>query len=412
MGAHEIQAKSILIKRKYIDSWFVSRYGMNLYRGCQHNCAYCDGRAEGYYVDGEFGRDVCVKVNAPEILRRELDPARRRKPLKGGYFLLGGGVGDSYQRLEETYYLSRQALEILAEFGYPVQVLTKSTLVRRDLDLLQRINRQSRAIVCFSLSSVDERISRIYEPGVPSPGERLEILKLFKIHGIPTALFLLPVIPFISDTEELLERALQAAAETEVDYLIFGGMTLKEGRQSSYFLNTLSRHQPEFVREYREIYRGERWGQASGEYYRRLHSRFWRIMRGESGSGGPSNGGSTGGIRGAGTFRIPLRMPPELFGDLLDDKDRIVVILDQMDYLFQLRGKASAYGSAARAVARWDGPLSDLIKPGIRIRGISGKAAAVIGEILECGTAREYERLLRYSMGVSSELPHSAQDPS
>ncbi len=97
MRIREIEAKSILLKRKYIDSWFVSRYGMNLYRGCQHNCAYYDGRAEGYYVEGEFGRDVGVKINAPEIL---------------------------------------------AGFDYPVQVLTKSTLVRRDLDLLQQIKRQ------------------------------------------------------------------------------------------------------------------------------------------------------------------------------------------------------------------------------------------------------------------------------
>jgi len=135
---------------------------MNLYRGCQHNCAYCDGRAEGYYVEGEFGRDVGVKINAPEILKRELDPSRRRKPLKGGYFFLGGGVGDSYQPVEEKYRLSRQALEILAGFDYPVQVLTKSTLVRRDLDLLQQINRQRRALVCFSISSANEQISRIF----------------------------------------------------------------------------------------------------------------------------------------------------------------------------------------------------------------------------------------------------------
>jgi len=117
MRIREIEAKSILLKRKHIDSWFVSRYGMNLYRGYQHNCAYCDGRAEGYYVEGEFGRDVGVKINAPEILRR-------------------------------------------------------------DLDLLQQINRQRRALVCFSISSVDERISRIFEPGVPAPRERLETLRL------------------------------------------------------------------------------------------------------------------------------------------------------------------------------------------------------------------------------------------
>jgi DNA repair photolyase len=373
LRVQEIRAKSILIKRKYIDSWFVSRYGMNLYRGCLHNCAYCDGRAEGYYVEGEFGQDVCVKINAPEILRRELDPARRRKPLKGGYFLLGDGVGDSYQPLEETYGLSRRALELMAGFGYPVQILTKSTLVRRDLDLLERINRRSRALVCFSISSVDERISRIYEPGVPSPAERLETLKCIKARGIPCGLFLLPVIPFVTDTEELIGRALQAATDAEVDYLIFGGMTLKEGRQSSYFLRHLSRHHSEFLAEYRKIYRGDRWGQATGEYYRSLHERFRRI---------------------AFKYDLPLRMPPELFNDLLDERDRVVVILEQMDYLFRLRGKSSAYGYAARAVARPAEPIREQLAAGIPLPGISGKARALIEEILATGTAGEYEQLL------------------
>ena len=82
VNIREIEAKSILRKHKKIDSWFISRYGMNLYRGCTHNCVYCDGRAEGYYVDGEFGEDVVVKTNAIEILRRELDPKRKRVPLK------------------------------------------------------------------------------------------------------------------------------------------------------------------------------------------------------------------------------------------------------------------------------------------------------------------------------------------
>jgi DNA repair photolyase len=91
----ELEAKSILRKHKKIDSWFLSNYGMNLYRGCLHNCVYCDGRAEGYYVEGQFGSDVAVKVNALEILRRELDPKRKRSPFKRGYVMVGGGVGDS-----------------------------------------------------------------------------------------------------------------------------------------------------------------------------------------------------------------------------------------------------------------------------------------------------------------------------
>ena len=91
----EVEAKSILRKHKKIESWFLTRYGMNLYRGCQHNCVYCDGRSEKYQIYGEFGEDVIVKTNAIELLRRELDPKRKLTPFKRGYVDVSGGVGDS-----------------------------------------------------------------------------------------------------------------------------------------------------------------------------------------------------------------------------------------------------------------------------------------------------------------------------
>src|SRR4030066_1759735 len=158
----EVEAKSILRKHKRMDSWFISCYGMNLYRGCTHSCVYCDGRAEGYYVDGEFGKDVTVKVNAIEILRRELDPTRKRVPFKRSFILVGGGVGDSYQPIEKKYQLTRKTLELMYEYNFPVHMLTKSTLIERDIDILKEINKQSRAIVSFSFSSVDDRISAVF----------------------------------------------------------------------------------------------------------------------------------------------------------------------------------------------------------------------------------------------------------
>ncbi|GAI64688.1 unnamed protein product [marine sediment metagenome] len=179
MTVREIEAKSVLRKYKKIDSWFLSRYGMNLYRGCTHNCIYCDGRAEGYYVDGEFGEDVTVKVNAIEILRREFDPKRKRTPFKQGFVMIGGGVGDSYQPIEKTYQLSRKVLELMGEYNFPIHILTKSTLIKRDIDILKKINRKSKTIVSLSFSSVDDKISAIFEPGVPLPSERLKTLTYF-----------------------------------------------------------------------------------------------------------------------------------------------------------------------------------------------------------------------------------------
>ena len=97
MGIEEIQARTLLRKQKKIDSWFIAPYGMNIYRGCQHNCIYCDGRFEKYRIKGDFGRDIEVKINAHEILQRELNPERKRKPMKRGFVFIGGGVSDSFQ---------------------------------------------------------------------------------------------------------------------------------------------------------------------------------------------------------------------------------------------------------------------------------------------------------------------------
>ena len=202
----EIEAKSILRKYKKIDSWFISHYGMNLYRGCTHNCVYCDGRSEGYYVDGEFGEDVTVKVNAIEVLRRELDPKRKQTPFKRSFIMVGGGVGDSYQPIERKYQICRKALQLIYEHDFPIHILTKSTLIKRDFDILKKINEKNRVIVSFSFSSVDDEISAIFEPGVPSPSERLKTLAFFKNERFVCGMFLLPVIPFITDIPELMKN--------------------------------------------------------------------------------------------------------------------------------------------------------------------------------------------------------------
>ena len=135
MSVKEVQAKSILRKHKKIDSWFISRYGMNLYRGCNHNCIYCDGRSERYFVEGRFGEDLVVKTNAPEILQRELDPRRKRSPLKRSYIIIGGGVNDSYQPLEKKYRLTSKVLQIVADSDLPVQTRASSMFLEHSFRL-------------------------------------------------------------------------------------------------------------------------------------------------------------------------------------------------------------------------------------------------------------------------------------
>ncbi|HUV52949.1 MAG TPA: radical SAM protein [Dehalococcoidia bacterium] len=369
----EIEAKSILRKHKRIDSWFISCYGMNLYRGCTHSCVYCDGRAEGYYVDGEFGKDVTVKVNAIELLRRELDPKRKRVPFRRCFIMVGGGVGDGYQPVEKKYHLTRKALELMYEYNLPVSLLTKSTLIERDIDIIKRINERSRAIVSFSFSSMDNKISAMFEPGVPPPHERLKTLSLFKNEGIACGMFLLPVIPFITDTAELMEESVSKAKEAGVDFIIFGGMTLKEGRQQEHFYNALRKTHPDLVAEYQKIYRGSEWGEATKEYYDLINRRFNSIAK---------------------KYQMPKRIPPALYRDILDQNDLVVVMLEHIDYLLKLEGKPSSFGYAAYSISQLKEPLSNLKDDLQKIKGVNKAIEPVILEILETGSSSYYENLL------------------
>lgn len=373
----EVQARSILRKQKRVDSWFLSSYGMNLYRGCAHDCAYCDGRAERYQVEGDFGQQVAVKVNAPEVLARELDPRRRRKPFAPGYVFLGGGVSDAYQPAEANHKVTRRALELLAQSAHPfgVHVLTKSTLVLRDADLLAAVNARvrARAIVSFSLSTADDALSAAFEPGAAPPSERLAALRAFKSRGLACGVYLLPVIPLVTDSKEAIAQSVDAAAAAGADFICCGGMTLKGGRQQAHFDDALERHAPGLAATCRGLYTGDRWGNARADYYSALNRRFHRATRG----------------------KLPRRIPPALWPRGLDDAARVVVMLEQIDHLVTLAGqRRSPYGRAARAVASLPGPLLLQVEQLQEQRDVGPALARLVREIFETGRCDLYEKLL------------------
>ncbi len=372
MSIKEVKAKSILRKHKKIESWFISHYGMNLYRGCTHNCVYCDGRAEGYYVDGEFGQDVVVKVNAIDILQRELSPKRKRTPFKQSFIMVGGGVGDSYQPIEKEYQLTRKALRLVNQYNFPVHMLTKSTLIKKDIDILKKINEKNRVIVSFSFSSVDDKISAIFEPGVPSPTERLKTLAFFKDNGFACGMFLVPVIPFITDTPKLIEGAIKKAVEVGLDFVIFGGMTLKQGKQKDFFFNILKKHYPKLTNEYENIYTGDKWGNAAGEYYSSINQTFNTIAK---------------------TYKIPRRIPVSLFKDILSEDDLVIVILEHIDYFLKTEGRPSPYGYAAYSISKLKEPLRAMRGDLQKLKGVGKTTERIILEILDIGTSSYYKKL-------------------
>jgi DNA repair photolyase len=345
---------------------------MNLYRGCAHNCMYCDGRSERYQVDGVFGEDVAVKTNAVEILRRELKPIGRHVKLKPGFIMLGGGVGDSYQPVEEKYQLTRRTLQLLCEYRWPVHILTKATLVERDLDIIKRINQQNRAIASFSFSSTNDEISAIFEPHVPPPSERLKTLALFKKEGIACGMFLLPVIPFITDTPEMIAETLRKAHEVGVNFVIFGGMTLKDGRQKEHFYGSLRARHPELIAKYEKIYEANEWGQATEEYYNRINSIFNEVSK---------------------KYKIARRIPPVFYRDILSENDLVVVMLEQLDYFLRLEGKRSSFGYAAFAISKLDAPLSTMKSRLREIRCVGERTEEIILEILETRNSAYYNNL-------------------
>lgn len=374
MLVKEIKAKSILRKGKKLDSWFLISYGMNLYRGCAHNCVYCDGRSEGYYVDGEFGEEVSVKINAIDVLKKELDPKRKRIPLKHNFVGMVGGVGDSYQPLEEKYKLTRHALELFYENNFPVHILTKSTLVERDIDIIKKINEQNRAIVSFSFSSTNDKISSVFEPGVPTPTQRLKTLSKFKKEGIACGMYLMPVIPFITDKSEVMEETIKKAKETDLDFIVFGGMTLKEGKQKKYFMKTLKENSPELTPQYENIYLKNKWGEPTKEYYQSISKTFNLFSK---------------------KYKIPRRVPSYLYKDILDENDLVTVILEQLDYLAKLEGRHSPYGYAAYCISKLKEPLSGM-KGSLRsIKGVGKVTESIIKEILKTGSSKYYEKLLK-----------------
>lgn len=373
MKIKEIQAKSILRKHKKIDSWFISQYGMNLYRGCAHNCVYCDGRSEKYRVNGEFGEEVIVKINAIDLLQKELDFKKRSTPLKKCYIMIGGGVGDSYQPVEKKYELTKKTLELIYEKNFPISILTKSTLVKRDVDIIKKINEKHRAIVSFSFSSTDDKISSIFEPGVSLPSERLKTIEFFKNEGIACGMFLLPIIPFLTDKPDVIEETIRQAKNAGVDFIIFGGMTLKDGRQKDYFFNTLKKLYPNLISEYCNIYRNDKWGHPIPEYYESIHITFNEICK---------------------KYYIPKRIPLYLFQDILSENDLVIVLLEQIDYLLKIKGKSSPYGFAAYSISKIHEPLSELKGKLQEIKGVGPATERMILEILETRSLRYYEELM------------------
>lgn len=254
---HYVKAKGILSARN----------GMNLYRGCSHGCIYCDSRSICYHMEHAF-EDIEVKENALELLESALK--RKRKKCMIGT----GAMTDPYIPLEMELGNVRRALGLIEKYGFGFSVLTKSKLLMRDLDLLQKINEKTKCVVQMTLTTYDDELCRKIEPGVCVTSERVEVLKRLRDAGIPTVVWLCPILPFINDTPDNISGILNDCMEAKVYGVIcFGmGVTLREGNRE-YFYRQLDRLFPglkeRYIRSYGNQYMLE--SENSAELNRLFH---------------------------------------------------------------------------------------------------------------------------------------------
>ena len=240
-----IPAKA-LVSRTKNTSWFGTEYNMNIYRGCNHGCIYCDSRSNCYGIE-DFSR-VRAKKDALLLLERDLKGKRK----KG--VIATGSMSDPYNPFEKSLHLTENALALIDRYKFGVAIATKSDLVTRDLKALQNISAHSPAIVKITITTISDEKSKIVEPGAPLSSARFDAIHRLSQNGIFAGILMMPVLPFIEDDEKEIEAFVERAKEAGAKFIYpYFGMTLREG-QREYFYQKLEDAFPGLSKRYKELY--------------------------------------------------------------------------------------------------------------------------------------------------------------
>ena len=270
----EVYVRKVLNRHRRRDEWFLDDYSLNHYYLCGFNCVYC------YIRSGRYGRkevrELSVKVNAPRVLDKEL--SRLARAGRYGFIALSSAT-EPWQQIEEKYKVTRRCLEVISRYRFLVHCLTKSTLILRDVEVLKKISEAailpadlkdvSGVLVTFSFSTLREDVARVFEPGAPTPRDRLEATEKLQNEGFTCGLAFIPVLPFISDSE--LEDMATVARDLGVDYVFFSPPTL-QGECRESFMRVVKTHFPELSAKYLKLY-NRRWFPSKtyvASFYRRV----------------------------------------------------------------------------------------------------------------------------------------------
>lgn len=310
---HYCDVKKVLARCDLAQTFIPSKAKFSPYRACEHACKYCDGRAEKYYVEGDFERDVVVRRNLPDLLGNELDKLRERTIVS-----IGSGVSDPYQPADRDEKLMARCAAILAERGVPATLLTKSSLPMRDIDIWSALNESSQFFLVVSLTTLDDSIRQTFEPHASPVDERLAMLRAFKARGCRIGVLAMPLLPHITDTEANVRSLWKELVAMGVDFAMPGGLTLRPGVQKDTFMTTLQEHSRDLVGTYRHIYREERQsGSPAMDYYSGIVRRLGSVAQDHG---------------------IPTEVPHETYRNLLPVYDEVYVLLTHMATLYRAKG--------------------------------------------------------------------------
>jgi len=271
---HEVLAKTAL-NRVPGESAMPFNFTVNPYRGCSHSCVYCFARGTHKYLDLDAGRDfdaeIIVKVNVAEVLARELaKPKWTHEPVA-----LGTNT-DPYQRAEGKYRLMPGIIAALADSGTPFSILTKGTLLRRDLPLIAEAAQHVPVDIAMSVAVYDDELQQSLEPGTPSTAARLATVTAVRNAGLDCTVFMMPVIPYLTDSVEQLDRGVRMAKDAGASEVLYTALHLRPGARE-WFLEWLERENPELVGRYRTLYGSRSYAQK--DYRDWLAARMRPILR-------------------------------------------------------------------------------------------------------------------------------------
>ena len=310
---HYREVKTVLRKINIPDSIFPSKYSFSPYMACQHACKYCDGRAEKYYVDGDFEKDIIIRQNIPELLEIELTKVRDK-----GTILIGSGVSDPYQPVENKEGLMRKALEIISRYDFSVSIMTKSPIIIRDFDILEKISLKNKVLIMVSLTFTDDDKRKIFEPYAGSVTSRLEILRKGKENGFFTGVLAMPFLPGINDSKEDIAKLYETVAATGVDFIMPGGLTLRPGKQKDVYMDIIKLKFPRIYDMYMDMYSENRDSGSPKKIYTKAF--FGKINTTAS------------------EYALPYLIPHYVYKDQFYLHDDIYILLNHMTALYSRRG--------------------------------------------------------------------------